>query len=234
MLQNAYMMVFIILIVNIVYVTLSTIRMILTLKGRRYLAATVSLFEIVVYVVGLGLVLDNLNAIQNIIAYAVGFALGIIIGTKIEDKLALGYITVNVISSSPETDLPTQLRRKGYGVTHWLADGKDGHRLAMQILTPRKYELQLYQDIKELDPKAFIISFEPKQIFGGFWVKQVRKGRLFQGKKDGASQPVAEEAPPVRETDGAEKGQLINDPDAINRAGQGTSQTEMQQSRPKP
>ncbi|HLR08944.1 MAG TPA: DUF2179 domain-containing protein [Bacillota bacterium] len=199
MLDNAFVMVIIILVINIVYVTFSTIRMILTLKGRRYLAAAVSTVEIIVYVLGLGLVLENLNHIQNIIAYAVGFGIGVIVGSKIEEKLALGYITVNVISSDPDIEFTRQLREKGYGVTSWYAYGMDGDRLAMQILTPRKYELQLYETIKTIDPKAFIIAYEPKHIHGGFWVKQVRKGRLFYPKKskqssaDSAMQPVAKQ-----------------------------------------
>jgi uncharacterized protein YebE (UPF0316 family) len=183
LLNNALMMVAIILVINIVYVSLSTIRMILTLKGRRYIAAFVSMFEIVIYVLGLGLVLDNLDAIQNLIAYAIGFGIGVVVGSKIEEKLALGYITVNVISSNPDIEFTRKLRDKGYGVTSWFAYGMDGDRLSMQILTPRKYELRLYETIKEIDPKAFIIAYEPKQIHGGFWVKQVRKSRLANPKK---------------------------------------------------
>lgn len=181
-LSNVYGMVGIILIINIVYVTFSTMRMILTLKGRRYLAAFVSMFEVVIYILGLGLVLDNLNQIQNLIAYAVGFAIGIIVGSIIEEKLALGYITVNVVSTNPDLKFTRKLRDKGYGVTSWSSYGMEGDRLSMQILTPRKYELKLYESIKEIDPKAFIISYEPKQIRGGFWVKQVRTGKLFKDK----------------------------------------------------
>ncbi|WP_210367237.1 DUF5698 domain-containing protein [Bacillus sp. REN3] len=179
MLENSYVMVAIILIINIVYVSFFTIRMILTLKGQRYLAAGLSTVEVVIYVVGLGLVLENLNEIQNLIAYALGYGLGVIVGMKIEEKLALGYITVNVITKEYDRDLPKVLREKGYGVTNWAANGLEGDRMAMQILTPRKYELKLYQTIKELDPKAFIIAYEPKTIHGGFWVKTVRKGKLF-------------------------------------------------------
>lgn len=189
LLSNAFVMVAIILVINIVYVSLSTVRMILTLKGRRYIAAIVSMFEIVIYVVGLGLVLDNLDQIQNLIAYAVGFGTGVIVGTKIEEKLALGYITVNVISSNPDIEFTRKLRDKGYGVTSWFAYGMDGDRLSMQILTPRKYELKLYETIKEIDEKAFIISYEPKQIHGGFWVKQVRKGRLMNPRKKQQAAP---------------------------------------------
>ncbi|MCM3125139.1 DUF5698 domain-containing protein [Mesobacillus sp. AQ2] len=179
MLENSFVMVAIILIINIVYVSFFTIRMILTLKGQRYLAAGLSMIEVVIYVVGLGLVLENLNQIQNLVAYAVGYGIGVIVGMKIEEKLALGYITINVITKEYDRDLPKALRDQGYGVTDWAAHGLEGNRMAMQILTPRKYELKLYQTIKELDPKAFIIAYEPKAIHGGFWVKSVRKGKLF-------------------------------------------------------
>lgn len=184
MLDNAYTMVAIIFIINIAYVSFFTIRMILTLKGRRLIAAFVGMIEIVIYVVGLGLVLDNLNEIQNLIAYALGFGIGVIVGSVIEEKLALGYITVNVVSSNPDIEFTRKLREKGYGVTSWFAYGMEGDRLSMQILTPRKYELRLYETIKNLDPKAFIISYEPTQIHGGFWVKQVRTGRLLNPKRD--------------------------------------------------
>ncbi|GEN83694.1 UPF0316 protein YebE [Sporosarcina luteola] len=173
-------MVLIIFVINIVYVSFFTIRMILTLKGYRYVAAVVSMVEVVIYIVGLGLVLDNLNEIQNIIAYALGYGIGVIIGSKIEEKLALGYITVNVITADVDYEMPRLLREKGYGVTDWSANGLEGKRSAMQILTPRKDELKLYDTIKQLDPKAFIIVYETKTIHGGFWVKSVRRGKLFK------------------------------------------------------
>lgn len=173
-------MVLIIFVINIIYVTFFTVRMILTLKGYRYIAAAVSMVEVVVYVVGLGLVLDSLDQIQNLVAYALGYGCGVIIGTKIEEKMALGYITVNVITAEENQLLPNELRKKGYGVTDWSANGLDGNRSAMQILTPRKYELKLYATIQEIDPKAFIIAYEAKTIHGGFWVKTVRRGKLFK------------------------------------------------------
>src|SRR5690625_5046934 len=176
MLTNAYVIVAIILVINIFYVTFSTIRMILTLKGRRYLAAFVSIFELFVYIFGLSIVLDNLDGIQNIIAYAVGFSLGIITGSLIEERLALGYITVNVISTNPTLNFTEKLREEGYGVTSWTSSGMEGDRISMQILTPRKQEVKLYQLISDIDPRAFIVSYEPKHIQGGFWVNEERRG----------------------------------------------------------
>ncbi|MDX1772467.1 MAG: DUF5698 domain-containing protein, partial [Planococcaceae bacterium] len=128
MTSEALLMILIIFTINIVYVTFFTIRMIMTLKGYRYFAAALSVVEVVVYVVGLGLVLDNLNEIQNLIAYALGYGTGVIIGTKIEEKMALGYITVNVITTEENRTLPRLLRDKGYGVTDWEANGLEGNR----------------------------------------------------------------------------------------------------------
>lgn len=183
LLENAYVMVLIILAINIVYVSFFTIRMILTLKGLRYFAALVSMVEVVIYILGLTLVLENLDQIQNIIAYAVGYGIGVMVGMKIEEKLALGYITVDVVSSNPNINFTKKLRDKGYGVTSWMSYGMEGERLSMRILTPRKYERRLYEDIRNIDEKAFMVSYEPTQIHGGFWVKQVRTGNLFRKKR---------------------------------------------------
>ncbi|SFE89075.1 DUF2179 domain-containing protein [Alteribacillus iranensis] len=173
--DSAWSLVAIIFLINIVYVSLYTLRVIFTLKGQRYFAGGLGVIEILIYVVGLGLVLDNLDNIFNLLAYAIGFGAGVLIGMKIEEKLALGYITVNVITKEYEPDIPNALRDKGYGVTNWVAYGREGERMMMEILTTRRSESDLYASVKKLDPKAFIISHEPKVFFGGFWVKGLRR-----------------------------------------------------------
>ena len=152
-------------------------RTILTLKGYRYMAV-VSFLEVLIYVVGLGLVMSSLDQIQNIIAYAFGFSIGIIVGMKIEEKLALGYTVVNVTSAEYDLDLPKELRNLGYGVTHYEAHGRDGSRMVMQILTPRRYERKLMETVRSLDEKAFIIAYEPRAIHGGFWTKGIRTKKV--------------------------------------------------------
>lgn len=182
--SNPWLMVLAIFIINVAYVTCLTMRTILTLKGYRYVAAIVSFVEVLVYVVGLGLVMSSLDQIQNIVAYAFGFSIGIIVGMKIEEKLALGYTVINVTSSAYELDLPKQLRDLGYGVTHYTAYGRDGNRLIIQILTPRRFEFKLIETIKQIDDKAFIVAYEPRTIHGGFWAKGLKTKKLKQYDTD--------------------------------------------------
>lgn len=119
--------------------------------------------------------LDNLDSPINTIAYCVGFGIGVYIGSRIEQFIALGYVNVQIIVDSVTHDLPNVLREKGYGVTSWHAEGKNGLRLVLQVLAKRSNENKLIKLINEIAPNAFVISYEPKNFIGGFWVKNVRK-----------------------------------------------------------
>lgn len=163
--------------INLAYVTLNTLRFLLTMKGYRLVAPIVSMFEITIYVLGLSLVLDRLDNPLNLLVYALGYGIGVSVGIKIEDKLALGYTMVTVIlptSTEEEETLPKMLRQAGFGVTQSFGEGLEGPRLILEILSPRKDEKQLYRLIKEVEHRAFIISYEPKYISGGFWTKKLR------------------------------------------------------------
>lgn len=174
--------IFIILAINIIYVSFFTVRMILTLKGQKFLAAVISSLEVTIYIIGLGLVLDNLDKIQNLMAYAVGYGLGVLLGSKIEEWLALGYVTVRVITNRYDLPLAAKLREQGYGVTSWMGEGRDGPRLMLEILTRRKDQSHLYSQIIALDQHAFIISHEPRHFRGGFWVGTLKRRAKEQGE----------------------------------------------------
>ena len=169
-----------IFLINFSYVTLNTLRFMLTMKGYRLAAPLVSMLEITIYIVGLSLVLDHIDSPINILVYALGYAVGISVGIRIEDYLALGYIMVTVILPVDELkpNLTSLIREEGYGVTQSFGEGRDGQRVILEILSTRKSERALYKLIKELDERAFIISHEPKYISGGFWSKKLKKKKL--------------------------------------------------------
>ena len=169
-----------IFLINFSYVTLNTLRFMLTMKGYRLAAPLVSMLEITIYIVGLSLVLDHIDSPINIFVYALGYAVGISVGIRIEDYLALGYIMVTVILPVDELkpNLTSLIREEGYGVTQSFGEGRDGQRVILEILATRKSERALYKLIKELDERAFIISHEPKYISGGFWSKKLKKKKL--------------------------------------------------------
>lgn len=160
--------------INIVYVSLNTLRTILVIKGQRLPAALLSVIEVGVYLLGLTMVLKNLTSPLNIIAYCSGYGIGVYIGSCLEQRLALGYVNVQVIVNSTDCNLPRLLRDEGYGVTAWQAQGRDGDRLVLQVLAKRSNEKLLLALLKKIAPSAFIVSYEPKNFVGGFWTKHIR------------------------------------------------------------
>ncbi|RPA60412.1 DUF2179 domain-containing protein [Aerococcus agrisoli] len=162
-----------IFIINLVYIMLNTIRTLMTMRGYRMVAPIIAVMEITVYTLGLSMVMRYLSNPLYLLAYALGFGVGIYVGMMIETKMALGYSVVAVYVQNDDHTLANALRERGYGVTIQVGYGRDGDRLILTILTPRANEVYLRKTIEEIDPKAFYISYDAKYIHGGFWSKRV-------------------------------------------------------------
>lgn len=167
-----------IFLINLVYITLNTIRVILTMRGYRKVAPIIAVIEVTIYTVGLSMVMQYLSNPIYLIAYALGFGVGIYTGMMIEDRLALGYSVIHIITDDLDHSLAESLRNMGYGVTIERGYGRDGERLVLTVLSPRTTETQLYKAIDELSPSAFYYSSEAKYIRGGFLSKRVNKQHI--------------------------------------------------------
>lgn len=161
--------IFTIILINILYVSFFTLRMVLVIKGQKVLASFISMLEVYVYLVGLTIVLENLKNPFNMIASCLGWGLGVYLGGRIEEYLALGYVTVQAIVYPNDCSLTNSLQKQGYGVTSWIADGKRGPRTVVQVLVKRRYEQKVVRMINKLSPNAFVISFELKNFKEGYW-----------------------------------------------------------------
>lgn len=159
-------------LIQVLYVALNSLRLVLMMKGRKLLASVISTVEIFVYITGLALVLHHLETLLGIVVYSVSYGLGILIGIYVEQKIALGYIALQVISDT-DLELAARLRDEGFGVTTWTADGAAGHKMVYLVLAKRKEYQRLQSTIQEVDPRAFIISYEPTRFVGGFWTKKL-------------------------------------------------------------
>lgn len=164
-----------VLVLQLIFVPTFTLRTIFLIKGLTYRAALFGFIEALIYLFGLSIVFSGEQSTVTMIVYAVGFALGILIGTKIENELAIGYTTIQVILNNKNTSLIEQLRTDGYGVSWHEVEGKDAKRYKLEILTKRNQEEGLIEMIQESEPYAFIIAYEPKSFKGGFILKAMKK-----------------------------------------------------------
>lgn len=157
---------------RILDVSLGTIRMILVIRGDKVPAATIGFFEIMVYTVALGLVVGSLDDPVKLIIFCTGFSLGVLVGSVIEEKLALGYRGLQVIIDRDHCDLVTVLREAGYPVTCWEATGKSGPKTVLHMVVKRNMIKAVSNHIYEQDPNAFVVLMEPKHFRGGYIKKK--------------------------------------------------------------
>lgn len=154
---------------RIIDVSLGTIRIIYVFKGRRWLAAAIAFVEITIFIYALGNVVANLDNWLNIIAYSLGFSGGTILGSFIEEKMALGFMTVQIIpSSGQQEDLAALLRETGFGVTAFDAWGRDGSKTVLLVHLFRKDWGKLQEILANHDEKAFITVMDTRSTKGGY------------------------------------------------------------------
>lgn len=186
--------------INLVYIMLNTLRTLMTMRGYQKIAPLISVFEIIIYTVGLSMVMQYVSQPIYLITYALGFAVGIYLGMMVENKIALGYSVVVIFTQSTNHTLAEALRERGYGVTIQTGYGRDGDRLILTVLTPRANERQLTKTIDEVDDKAFYISYDAKYIHGGFWTKRVNKFRIDKSTQaDEVSDEITVEEVPTKD-----------------------------------
>ncbi len=149
-------------------VALMTVRMLMIVRGRRGVAAAIGFVEVSIYVVALGQVFKNIDNIYNIIAYASGFAAGNYLGSYVEERLAMGFLTVHVISKEHADELSEELRDNGFGVT--VVEGQGRFRVRkMLYITLRRRDLGMMMAmIEKADKEAFVTVMDTRAIRGGF------------------------------------------------------------------
>ena len=166
-----------ILVLQLLYVPLLTLRTIFLVKNMTIIASLLGFAEALIYVFGLSLVFSGKQGPLAMLVYALGFGLGILIGGAVENKLAIGYNNFSVNLMDRNTDLITRLRDEGFGVTVYEGEGRDSKRYRLDILTKRNREEELLDMIDEYEPRAFIVSYEPRRFQGGFLVNSMKKAK---------------------------------------------------------
>jgi len=145
----------IIFIARIVDVTIGTARVIFVSRGYRLLAASAGFFEVLIWLMAIGQIMQNLTNPLCYIAYASGFALGNYIGITLTEKLSLGIVLIRVIINQSAEKLIESLKRKQFGVTSLEGTGAYGSVNIVFTIVPRHQVRQVVGLIQEFNPRAF-------------------------------------------------------------------------------
>jgi len=145
-----------IFLAEVLHLTLGTIRVVFVSRGLKIPSAAVGFLEILVFLFALGQIMQNLTNVANYIAFASGFAVGSIVGLWIEEKIAVGLLSVTIITEEDAQDLIQFLRSHHFGVTSVAATGMRGNVRMIVVLIKRKHLPKLRQIAEAHHPNAFM------------------------------------------------------------------------------
>ena len=162
---------------RVIDMSLDVLRILMLMRDRRLNAAIIGFFEVSVFVLALNEVLKGgLHDPGKIVAYAGGFATGNFIGSLIEERLAMGYLSIQIFPPLELVNHFTELfREAGFGVTCVTGCGRDGERMILFVLIKRKDLHKALQIINQTCPEAFFNVSDAKRIHGGIF--PVKKGK---------------------------------------------------------
>jgi uncharacterized protein YebE (UPF0316 family) len=149
--------------------TLDTLRLLFVLRGRKLLAGLVGFAQATIFIVALSTVLSNLDNVWNIVGYAGGFAAGIVVGMTLEERMALGFSRMQIISPAKGQAVAEALRGAGYAVTTMTGMGKDGMVLVVSATLRRKDVGPARAVAEAADPSAFVTVEDVRPLARGYF-----------------------------------------------------------------
>ncbi|MGE4484812.1 MAG: DUF2179 domain-containing protein [Oscillospiraceae bacterium] len=156
---------------KMIEVTFSTLRIMFVGKGKKFLGAFCGLFEVFFWVVIASSVLADLYEDPfEVVVYCVAFSCGILMGMALEQRLAVGLTSIQVVSPATDAEkVGATLREGGFGVT--LLDGHsvDGTKREMIFVQLKRKRIpEAVKLVRAIDPDAIISANDVKSLGGGF------------------------------------------------------------------
>jgi uncharacterized protein YebE (UPF0316 family) len=148
-------------------VSMSTMRTVLSVRGQKRIVPFIGFVEILMWLQAVGAATKFMSNPLIALGYAAGYAAGSFVGLTIEEKLAIGFSTVRVISSHAGMEIADALRSHGYGVTQFGAFGRLGRVEVLLVVCKRKQLRHVLAQVRGCDRSAFITVEEPKSMHQG-------------------------------------------------------------------
>lgn len=159
---------------RILDVSCNTIRILFLVKGQRFVAACIGFFEVMIYMLVLGILLGGGKTLSTLelLFYCGGFAAGNYVGSCLEERLMNTFILVEaILKEGPSSQAAiTALRQKGLGATVIQGMGRDGPSLIVEVFC-RRHDLKTVQALFAED--GFVTISDVKRCTGGCFPKRL-------------------------------------------------------------
>ncbi|MDD4011937.1 MAG: DUF5698 domain-containing protein [Sphaerochaetaceae bacterium] len=178
-LSGKYFLVYLVVFLGkLTEVTLASLRSQLIVKGQRYIGALIAMFEYLIWIIITANVLTGFAEDPlRLVLLTAAFALGQVLGSILEERLALGNVMISTVFMNSDKALiaESMLREKGFSMTRFEARGMDcSQRVVLNLTVKRKNINCVKRMIKDADSSAVLSMTPSVQMDGGTMMDKVK------------------------------------------------------------
>jgi uncharacterized protein YebE (UPF0316 family) len=158
-----------IFLARILDVSIGTLRLIFINRGYKYYAPLLGFFEVIIWLLAIGQIMQHLDNFMCYLAYGIGFATGNYIGIILDEKLSLGTLLVRIVPKRDPADLILRLRAEEFGASLVDIEGMTGKMKMIFAIIKRKDLKDIMAIINEHNPNAFVTIEDVKTAQEGYF-----------------------------------------------------------------
>lgn len=156
---------------KIVEITIQSLKTCMMVKGQKLKAAALGFAECTIWGLVISTIISTLgDNLLLLLFYGIGYATGLFLGSTIENKIALGTSSLELIANGENTQkIIEYLKARGKGYTVFEGHGStDKMNMIFIVLSRRETPKVLKEIRKECDNKVFVVASEVSKYAGGY------------------------------------------------------------------
>ncbi|MCB0805752.1 MAG: DUF2179 domain-containing protein [Bacteroidales bacterium] len=150
-------------------VSIGTMRLIFVSKGFKFIAPILGFFEVTIWLIAMGQIMQHLNNFMCYIAYGGGFAMGNYVGIVLEERMSIGTVLIRVWPKADAKALIQKLRDNDFAVTTVDVEGMSGQVKMLMSIINRKHAKDYVEIVQGLNPKAFFSIEDVNAVQQGYF-----------------------------------------------------------------
>lgn len=173
--DNIYLAFAMVFLLRVTDVAMGTMRTVYILQGRRIRAAVIGFFEVLIWIFVVSQVVSAISNWVLMIGYAGGFATGTYVGLWLENRFAIGYAQLRIISRNFGEQIAAALWEKNFGATIVRGHGRAGEIDLIFSIVPRRHINRCVQIANSIDKDSFVSVSDSRYLFRGYMGGGMRK-----------------------------------------------------------
>jgi len=158
-----------IFLARVMDVSVGTLRLIFVSKGFKFYAPLLGFFEVIIWLLAIGQIMQHLDNVMCYIAYGLGFAAGNYVGIILDEKMSIGTVLIRVVPKMDTSELIRHLGERNYGVTAVDVEGLTGKTKMILSIIKRKDIHEFVELIHRFNPHAFYTIEDIKAVQEGYF-----------------------------------------------------------------